>query len=109
MVQATKHALGEISVAMMREADAELIDTLAAAAAAAPRNSFQATLLANRLSNAKFVLVGYGSILPTVMKAFIVIRLFQGSHDDQSLTVYVTVYASVVKRRIHECDWTSGE
>jgi hypothetical protein len=55
VVQATKHALGEISVAMMREADAELIDTLAAAAADAPKNSFQATLLANRLANAKFV------------------------------------------------------
>ena len=56
VVQATKHALGEISVAVMREADAELIDVLAAAVAAAPKNSFQAMLLANRLSNAKFVL-----------------------------------------------------
>ena len=56
VVAATTHALGEISVAVLREADAELVDGLAVAAAAAPRASFQSTVLTNRVANAKFVL-----------------------------------------------------
>jgi len=36
--------------------DAGLVQSLGAAAAAAPRNTFQATVLANRLANAKFAL-----------------------------------------------------